>query len=288
MTITEILIFSLIGGFFLNILPCVLSVIPLKILNFVKHGGDSVKRRLALAGLYSLGIIISFLVLGIICASALAMGHFLGFGFQMNSPWFNGSMAVLMAFLGLRLLGAGMTLRPYLKKSTESLKLAISGICSKSNKKPSNSPPLNGECLLEKDLSLVKSVKENTYSYVKMSFMDKMMGYFGEKLDKIRGKSVEWGSFFSGCLTTLLGSACTGPFLGYAMGMSTLMSPWATLGAFTCAGVGMAAPYVLLALVPGLIKKTPKSGKWVLWVERGCGTLMLLTAMWFGWLCFLV
>src|ERR1051325_44324 len=103
--ILEILGLSILGGILLNILPCVLPVIPLKILNFVKLSGESWKARVTLASLYSLGIVCSFVVLGGICAAALFFGYYLGFGFQMDFWWFNLAIGLIILYLGLNKAG---------------------------------------------------------------------------------------------------------------------------------------------------------------------------------------
>jgi thiol:disulfide interchange protein len=230
MGLWELLGFAALGGLILNILPCVLPVIPIKILSFLKQSDNNPLSYLRLTLLYCSGLVISFAVLGGICAIALATGSYLGFGFQMYSPLFNGLMAALMAFLGLKLMGVTFW---------------------------KNRP-----------------------------IWHKIIGFFGDWGESLKRKSPEIGAISQGCLTTLLGSACTGPFLGAAMGASALMGPTATFLAFLAAGVGMALPYALLGLAPGLHKYVPKSGKWITYVERICGILMIITACWFGWLAF--
>ena len=58
------------------------------------------------------------------------------------------------------------------------------------------------------------------------------------------------GHFFSGVFATLMATPCSAPFLGTAVGFA-LSQPAATVVAtFTAVGVGLAAPYLLLAAVP--------------------------------------
>jgi thiol:disulfide interchange protein len=66
--IIEAIIFGLIAGFILNFTPCVLPVISLKILDFVKYSGDS-KKNIGKMGLaFAMGIISSFAVLAFLAS----------------------------------------------------------------------------------------------------------------------------------------------------------------------------------------------------------------------------
>lgn len=71
------------------------------------------------------------------------------------------------------------------------------------------------------------------------------------------------GSFFSGILTTLIATPCSGPFLGAAMSY-TLSQPAAiALFLFTIFALGIALPYLLLSFFPALINKLPRPGAWM-------------------------
>jgi DsbC/DsbD-like thiol-disulfide interchange protein/cytochrome c biogenesis protein CcdA len=71
------------------------------------------------------------------------------------------------------------------------------------------------------------------------------------------------GSFWSGALTTVVATPCSGPFLGPAM-FYTLAQPllpqFVLLTAF---GLGIAAPYAVLSTSPKLVKKLPRPGAWM-------------------------
>lgn len=71
------------------------------------------------------------------------------------------------------------------------------------------------------------------------------------------------GSFFSGILTTLIATPCTGPFLGTTMGYTLQQPPAIALLVFTFLGLGIASPYILLSFFPALIKKLPRPGAWM-------------------------
>ena len=82
----------------------------------------------------------------------------------------------------------------------------------------------------------------------------------GGSLQNKKGYS---NSFFSGILTTLIATPCSGPFLGAAMGY-TLNQDWhVALFLFTVFGLGIAVPYLFLAFFPALINKLPRPGAWM-------------------------
>ncbi len=82
----------------------------------------------------------------------------------------------------------------------------------------------------------------------------------GSDLQHKKGYS---GSFFTGILTTLVATPCTGPFLGVAMGFALQQPAYISLVVFTALGLGIAFPYVLLSFNPKLIKKLPPPGAWM-------------------------
>jgi thiol:disulfide interchange protein len=75
-------------------------------------------------------------------------------------------------------------------------------------------------------------------------------------------------SFFTGMLTTLLATPCSGPFLGGVLGWALLQPPFIITTVLFCVGLGMASPYLLLCAFPALVRFTPKPGPWTGLVER--------------------
>jgi thiol:disulfide interchange protein len=70
-------------------------------------------------------------------------------------------------------------------------------------------------------------------------------------------------SFFSGILTTLIATPCSGPFLGAAMGYTLAQPPTIAMFLFTVFALGIALPYLLLSFFPSLINKLPRPGAWM-------------------------
>ena len=92
------------GGLVLNLMPCVLPVLSLKLLSLVEGGGDrSRARRGALA--YTAGVVVSFAALGAAVLALRGAGHLLGWGFQLQQPLVVVLLAWLMFALALSLSG---------------------------------------------------------------------------------------------------------------------------------------------------------------------------------------
>ncbi len=99
-TLPMTLVFSFLGGLILNVMPCVLPVIGLKILSFVEQGGQKHRRILMLNVVYSAGMMVVFLVL-----ATLAVSFKLGWGEHFNSIGFTISLAGLVFAMALSFLG---------------------------------------------------------------------------------------------------------------------------------------------------------------------------------------
>jgi thiol:disulfide interchange protein len=101
----QMLLYAFIGGLILNIMPCVLPVIALKILGFVSEAKSSPRRVRALGGIYAVGVLFSFLVLAAIVIGIKAAGHQAGWGMQFGSPIFIVCLTTLVTFVALNLFG---------------------------------------------------------------------------------------------------------------------------------------------------------------------------------------
>jgi thiol:disulfide interchange protein/DsbC/DsbD-like thiol-disulfide interchange protein len=99
------LLFAVIGGLLLNIMPCVLPVIALKIFGLVGLGGDQPKRIRTLGFMFSLGILASFLALAVLVIILQAAGEQVGWGFQFQEPAFVIVMSTIVFAFGLNLFG---------------------------------------------------------------------------------------------------------------------------------------------------------------------------------------
>lgn len=97
-----LLVMALAGGVLLNLMPCVFPVLSLKAMSLVS-GGASAPR--AHAGAYTAGVLASFAALAALLLALRAAGDAVGWGFQLQSPWFVGLLAYLLFAMGLSLSG---------------------------------------------------------------------------------------------------------------------------------------------------------------------------------------
>jgi thiol:disulfide interchange protein len=110
--------FGLLGGLILNLMPCVLPVIGLKILSFVQHGGQSRATIFALNLWFAVGLLSVFLVL----ATAAAFAN-LGWGQQFTYTWFKVTMVVVVFAFALSFLGVWEVPIPGFAQTSTSSKL---------------------------------------------------------------------------------------------------------------------------------------------------------------------
>jgi thiol:disulfide interchange protein DsbD len=96
---------AFLGGLILNIMPCVLPVISLKILSFVKQSKEAPGQVRKLGLIYVLGVLVSFVVLaGIVIGIQIAGGN-ASWGMQFQNPTFLIAMTVLVTLVSLNLFG---------------------------------------------------------------------------------------------------------------------------------------------------------------------------------------
>lgn len=99
----------------------------------------------------------------------------------------------------------------------------------------------------------------------------------------LAGRTGHQGSFFTGLLAVVVATPCTAPFLGAAIG-SALAAPVAvSLTIFAMMGLGLALPYALLGFFPGLARRLPRPGGWMLRLRQALAFPMYASAAWLIW-----
>ncbi|MBM2839948.1 MAG: cytochrome c biosis protein transrane region [Bacteroidetes bacterium] len=98
-------LYAILGGLLMNIMPCVLPVIGLKIFGLVKISGDDPKKVKKLGLMFSFGILASFLVLALLVIVLKSAGEQVGWGFQFQEPLFVIAMSAVVFAFGLSLFG---------------------------------------------------------------------------------------------------------------------------------------------------------------------------------------
>jgi thiol:disulfide interchange protein DsbD len=99
------LVFAFLGGLILNVMPCVLPVISLKVMSFVRHAGEDRRRILNLGLVYGAGVLASFALLAAAVVAIKLAGAQLGWGFQMQEPRFVIAIAAVVLIFALSLFG---------------------------------------------------------------------------------------------------------------------------------------------------------------------------------------
>ena len=100
-----LLLSALFGGLILNLMPCVLPVLSLKLFSLIKQAGESRKRLLVLGTSTTLGILASFWALAGIVAAVKAGGGNAGWGMQFQSAGFIAFMVVILSTFAMSFFG---------------------------------------------------------------------------------------------------------------------------------------------------------------------------------------
>lgn len=212
-----ILLLAFIGGILLNVMPCVLPVLSIKLLGLLQHGGQSryVIARDALASVA--GVLASFMALGAAAAAAKSAGRVVGWGIQFQEPVFIAFLIIILTLFALNLWGLFEI-----------------------------HPP-------------------------------RPISHWGAANPEDQGLL----SYFTGGLfTTLLATPCSAPFLGTAVGFALTQSAGVILLIFLFVGLGLAFPYILLALFPSALRWLPKPGAWMLRLKGIFGFFLAATVVW--------
>jgi thiol:disulfide interchange protein/DsbC/DsbD-like thiol-disulfide interchange protein len=105
LSLTTALLLAFIGGIVLNLMPCVLPVLSIKVIALLEHA-ELTRNEMRLQGLaYGAGVLASFAAIGGVLAGLRAAGAGIGWGFQLQSPLFVGFLIYLLFAVGLNLSG---------------------------------------------------------------------------------------------------------------------------------------------------------------------------------------
>ncbi|WP_159650731.1 protein-disulfide reductase DsbD family protein [Vibrio atypicus] len=207
---------ALLGGLILNIMPCVLPVLGMKLSSVISTQGLA-RRQVRWQFLASsAGILTSFWLLAGFLLVLKLTGNAVGWGIQFQNPWFIGVMVLVTALFGANMLG-----------------LFEIRLSSGTN-------------------TWLASKGDNSYA----------------------------GHFTQGMFATLLATPCSAPFLGTAVAFALAASSLELFAIFTALALGMALPWILVALFPVLATMLPKPGAWMNKVKYLFGAMMLITSSW--------
>ena len=216
-SIWQIILFALLGGLILNLMPCVLPVLSIKLLDAVSHGGGNSKDvRLSFIA-SAAGIIFSFLVIAAGLLLLKSAGMSIGWGIQFQYPWFLIMMTVVVTLFACNLWG-----------------------------------------------------------FFKIS-LPRWIADAGSHTGQVQGLG---GHFSTGMLATLLATPCSAPFLGTAIGFALSHGATEIWIIFTALGFGLALPYFLIAMAPGLASRLPRPGNWMVTLRKILGFALAATTIW--------
>jgi suppressor for copper-sensitivity B len=224
-----IFVLAWLGGLILNLMPCVLPVLAIKLGSVIETAGQqkSLVRIRFLAA--ATGIVTSFILLAAALAAMRLAGAQIGWGIQFQSPLFLTVMMLLLGVFALAMLD-----------------------------------------------QLVLPVP---------AFAHRLTGGSGWAASPRR---LVAGDFLTGMLATILATPCSAPFVGVAVGVALTGSMAGLFGIFFALGVGLATPWMLIILAPGLISALPKPGPWMVWLKRVLALFLAGTALWLGSVLFAI
>ncbi len=220
-----IVIVAFLGGLILNVMPCVLPVLSIKLSSALKFNGQNM--ALVRTGFLAsaLGVMVFVWGLAFALFALQRMGVAVGWGLQFQNPFFLSVMLVVLIIFTGNLLGAF-------------------------------------EILLPASLQNWLSSKEAGTGYR--------------------------ADFLTGLFGAILATPCSAPLLGTAIAFALAGRAIDILVVFTSLGLGLAAPYLLVAAVPGLVNFLPKPGRWMLFLRFVLGLMLGGTVLWLVWVMYSV
>ena len=104
-SLLQALLFGMLGGLVLNLMPCVFPILSMKALGLVQLAQADRGEARASGLLYAAGVLIAFLVVAALLIALRAAGAAVGWGFHLQTPLVNVGLGLLMVAIGLNLAG---------------------------------------------------------------------------------------------------------------------------------------------------------------------------------------
>ena len=210
------LLMAFFGGMLLNIMPCVLPVLSLKIYSLVEQQDAGVADRQRAGIGYTVGVLLSFLALGgTVIVLRTVLGLEVGWGYQFQAPEYVIALATLVFVFGLSLFG-----------------------------------------------------------------VFEVPAFGATSMSQAQDKEGMMGHILTGAFATLLATPCSAPFLGTGMGFAFTLPSWGILLFFATAGLGLAAPFLMIAYIPSMARFLPKPGAWMETFKQFMGFTLVATTVW--------
>ncbi len=210
--IVVLAISAAIGGFILNLTPCVLPVIPIKVMTISQHAGEKRSKAFMLSMWMAIGVVVFWVGIGIPVAF---VADFVDPSIIFGIWWITAIIGLVILLMGVGIMGLFQINLP-------------------------------------------------------------------QKVYMVNPKADSpWGSFVFGLMTAVLGLPCFGFVAGALLAGAATMPPALVLTVFAFIGVGMAMPYVVLAMFPKMIDSLPRTGPASELVKQVMGLLMIAAAAYF-------
>ncbi len=100
-----ILVLAFIGGLILNIMPCVLPVLTMKVFHLIQHADDDAASHRMHGFAYGSGVLATFIALALMLVALRQAGSYVGWGMQFSDPGFVAMMVTVVFVFGLNALG---------------------------------------------------------------------------------------------------------------------------------------------------------------------------------------
>lgn len=214
----QVLLLALVGGAVLNLMPCVLPVLAIKVFALARLAHAPRREAIGHAAAYTAGILASLFALAAAVVLLRMGGRSVGWGFQFQEPVFLAVVSAVLVVFALNLFGA-----------------------------------------------------------FDLWWTGGAIGRLGEQSTGLRR------SFFEGLLAVVVATPCSAPFLGTAVGFAFASPAPVIFAVFAAIGLGLAAPYAAVTLVPGLARFVPLPGDWMVRLRQGLGFALLGTVVWLAW-----
>jgi thiol:disulfide interchange protein DsbD len=105
LTLPLAMLFALLGGIILNLMPCVLPILAMKALTFASSSGREQRHVLQETAAYGVGAVLAFVALGGVVVALRQGGAAIGWGFQLQEPIVVAAFTLLIFAIGLNLSG---------------------------------------------------------------------------------------------------------------------------------------------------------------------------------------
>ena len=211
---------AFLGGLMLNVMPCVLPVLSIKLSSAMKLEGAG-GARVRWGFLASAAGVMAFMWgLALALFAMRQAGVTVGWGLQFQNPVFLALMVAILAIFAANLAGSF-------------------------------------------EIGLPASLQT--------------------RLARAGGAEGHVGDFLTGAFAAVLATPCSAPFLGTAIAFALAGRGVDIALVFTFLGLGLAAPYLLVAARPGLVRHLPRPGRWMIALRVMLGLLLAVTAAWLVW-----